>query len=299
MDKKISPKHIREFQEMVYANAKKRTADFPWRKSITPYKVLVSEIMLQQTQAERVTEKFIRFIVEFPTIAQLASTPQEKLLTAWQGLGYNRRALMLQRCAQSVMQERNGSIPCDEALLQKLPGIGPYTASAIMAFAHNKPAVVIETNIRRVFIHHFFADQTGIHDKQLIPLIRQTIDTNSPRKWYSALMDYGAYLKTQIENPNRRSAHYAKQSKFKGSLREVRGKILRTLLTKQPMTAKQLKSELQMEDEKIEKALNALIKEGFLKRSSRGYLIKQPANSFILHKGSQGAPPAPKNRTQS
>ena len=260
---------------MVYANAKKRAADFPWRKSITPYKVLVSEIMLQQTQAERVTEKFIRFIVEFPTIAQLASTPQEKLLTAWQGLGYNRRALMLQRCAQSVMQERNGSIPCDEALLQKLPGIGPYTASAIMAFAHNKPAVVIETNIRRVFIHHFFADQTGIHDKQLIPLIRQTIDTNSPRKWYSALMDYGAYLKTQIENPNRRSAHYAKQSKFKGSLREVRGKILRTLLTKQPLTVKQIERELDLERTKINQALDSLTKEKFLKKCGSGYLIGQ------------------------
>lgn len=274
MHNRFSPGDIRIFQETVYSGAAKRTADFPWRKSITPYKVLVSEIMLQQTQAERVSGKFIAFMKQFPTIEHLANASQTELLAAWQGLGYNRRALMLWRCAQAVIREHAGKIPRDEIALQKLPGIGPYTASAIMAFACNKPTIVIETNIRRVFIHHFFANQTGIHDNQLLPLIEHAMDRANPRKWYSALMDYGAHLKTHIKNPNRRSAHYAKQSTFKGSLREVRGKILKELLKGAPLTAKNLVIQLECEGEKISKALDGLTKEGFLRKKRNTYTLQ-------------------------
>lgn len=203
---------------------------FPWRETSDPYAITVSEFMLQQTQTERVVPKYLAFLDELPTWNALARANQAQVLRLWQGLGYNRRALNLQASAQAVVERFGGEMPNDTKDLLGLPGIGPYTASAIEAFAYNKPVVMIETNIRRVYIHHFFADRTGVHDSEILPHIEETLDQDNPRIWYYALMDYGAYLGRIMPNPNRRSKHYARQSAFQGSRRQVRGMIVRFML---------------------------------------------------------------------
>src|SRR6266481_1697553 len=224
--------HTAEFKRVVWDYYKKRKRDFPWRRRRNPYKVLVSEIMLQQTQVGRVVEKYKEFFKKFPNLQSLAQARVGDVLTAWQGLGYNRRALMLKKLSEIVAVQYGGELPQDFEKLIELPGIGPSTAGGVMAFAFNKPVVFIETNIRRAYIHFFFKNAEKVHDKKLIPLIEATLDRKNPREWYWALMDYGAMLGTLEHNPNKRSAHYALQSKFKGSNREVRGSILKFLIAK-------------------------------------------------------------------
>jgi A/G-specific adenine glycosylase len=186
------------------------------------YRILVSEIMLQQTQVERVLDKYKVFIRIFPDFSSLAVAPLADILKVWQGLGYNRRAVALQKIAISVMKESRGRLPVTREELLKLPGIGKYTASAILTFACNQPNIFIETNIRRVFIHFFFRDRENISDAEILPLIEMTLDAGNPREWYYALMDYGAMLKKTVENPNRKSSHYKKQAPFHGSNRQLR-----------------------------------------------------------------------------
>lgn len=222
----------------------------PWRRSHSAYKVMVSEIMLQQTQVDRVIPYFVRFLKQFPTPDALAQAPLFDVLIAWQGLGYNRRARMLREAAKIIVEKHGGKLPRLREELEDLPGIGPYSAGAIRAFAYNEPDVFIETNIRAVFIHHFFPSGKKVADSQLIPLIEASVslcttDLNKQktekgkrhvssasvgsRVWYSALMDYGSHLKKLHPNPSRKSKHHAVQSKFEGSLRQARGAILREL----------------------------------------------------------------------
>jgi len=185
--------------------------------------------MLQQTQVERVIEKYPLFIRRFPTVTSLAKAPLSAILKAWQGMGYNRRAVHLKRTAVDIVKLHKAKIPSNQEQLDDLPGIGAATASSIRAFAYNEPCVFIETNIRSVFIHHFFPGKKKISDRALLPFIRQALDTDNPRRWYSALMDYGVYLKKEYSNPGRRSVHHKPQKSFKGSSRQVRGKIIRLL----------------------------------------------------------------------
>ena len=210
------------FKKIIWDFYKKNKRDLPWRKTRDPYKILVSEIMLQQTQVIRVIPKYRAWLKKFPTLGKLAATPLADVLVAWQGLGYNRRAIALHRLSQVINQ-----LPKNPIELEKLPGIGPYTATAVCVFAHNQPHAMIETNIRRVFIYHF----SIFHDREILNMVQKTMDVRNPRDWYYALMDYGSYLSTQVENPNRRSAHYVKQSKFEGSFRQIRGEVLRLLLS--------------------------------------------------------------------
>ena len=243
----------------------------PWREDVSPYSIFISEVMLQQTQVARVMSKFPLFIQAFPDFTSLAQADTAKLLSVWQGMGYNRRALYLKSAAQIINNKYNATLPKDPILLDELPGIGYATACSISAFAFNKPVVFIETNIRRVYIHHYFSDKENISDVEILPHVEKTLDKNNPREWYWALMDYGAYLKTQIENPNKKSKHYVVQKKFKGSVREVRGGILKLLLKKQYSV-----DELKMifPDERLFTALGQLEKEGFLVHSKGIYHIK-------------------------
>ncbi len=213
---------------------------FLWRKTRDPYRILVSEIMLQQTQAGRVKEKYPEFLRTFPTVRSLARAPLSRVLRAWQGMGYNRRALFLKKIAATILKKFNGRVPSSQEKLESLPGIGHATASAIRAFAFNAPGVFIETNIRRVFIHFFFANKKKVSDKEILPLVKKTLDRAHPREWYWALMDYGTMLGEKRENPNRKSAHYARQAPFRGSRRELRGRILRVLLAHSAQTEKSI-----------------------------------------------------------
>jgi A/G-specific adenine glycosylase len=245
--------------------------DLPWRVAepgggFDPYKILVSELMLQQTQVSRVIPKYEEFLAMFPTVSSLAAASLADVLRAWSGLGYNRRAKFLHQAAQKIVHDYQGKFPNVAYMLQTLPGIGPNTAGAIMAYAFNQPAVFIETNIRTVFIHHFFQDQTDISDKILLELVDQTLDRRQPREWYWALMDYGSHLKQTVGNPNRQARQYAKQSKFEGSRRQIRGQIIK-LLASQPYTAAKLRQ--QIADQRLGSVIDELLQEGLITRSNR------------------------------
>lgn len=201
----------------------------PWRKTKDPYRVLVSEIMLQQTQVDRVLPKYKSFINKWPTVQTLAQASLGEVLIEWQGLGYNRRAKLLHQCAQTVMAEHAGKFPKTYEELKTLPGIGPYTAGAIMAFVYNQAVPVLETNVRTVYVHHFYHDQTNIPEPELLTLVAKTLPPENVREWYWALMDYGARLKKTVGNLNKKTKAYTKQSKFAGSDRQIRGAIIREL----------------------------------------------------------------------
>ena len=273
MNKRLSSTRINTFRKKILAYYDLHGRKLPWRRTRNPYRILVSEIMLQQTQVERVVEKYKEFLAAFPDFPSLAEAPLAKLLRIWSGMGYNRRALSLRSLAQKVVEEHQGRLPSDQEKLRALPGIGRYTAGAVAAFAFNKPVVFMDTNIRRVYIHEFFHDRKDIHDDEIMPLLKQTMDAGNPRKWYNALMDYGAMLKTEQVNPNRRSAHYAKQSPFENSNRQVRGSILKLLVKEAPLTRAQIVAKTGMDPERIKKNLAQLAEEGFIIKKGRTYLI--------------------------
>jgi A/G-specific adenine glycosylase len=255
---------VKAFQKIIKDYYSKQGRIFPWRETRNPYKILVSEIMLQQTQAPRVVEKYRSFIKRFPSVANLASAKTIDVLQEWQGLGYNRRGLALKKAAEIIMKEYHGKVPNSLENLLLLPGVGPATAGDILAFAWNQPSIVIETNIRSVFIHFFFKDTTNIADSEILPLIQKTLDRKNPREWYFALMDYGAFLKKNHLNPSRRSKQYSPQSPFSGSNRELRSKILRYIIAYSKQPLENIVESLQADKESIEKNLRALVKEGLL-----------------------------------
>lgn len=251
--------------------------DLPWRQTHDPYKILVSEIMLQQTQVSRVISKYAEFLKTFPTVQSLASSPLGAVLSAWQGLGYNRRAKMLHQCAQTIVHEYKGKWPQDISTLRLLPGIGPYTAGAVAAFAFNIPSTIIETNVRTVYLHHFFPTDTNVPDASLLPIITATLNTDDPRSWYYALMDYGSHLKQTVGNKSKQSKHYTKQSKFKGSDRQIRGAIIRTL-TKTPagVTIAYLSKEHSAtEIPRLKTQLQKLVTEAMVEKVGNRYCLPQ------------------------
>jgi A/G-specific adenine glycosylase len=211
--------------------------------------------MLQQTQVPRVLEKYKEFLTAFPAVRILAKAKLSDVLKVWSGLGYNRRGKYLHDAAKKIVEIGN----IKKALAEPLPGVGPYTRAAVRTFAYNEPHTMIETNIRAAYIHHFSSEEKIVSDKDIVPLIEKGAADQDPRKWHWALMDYGSYLKKQHVNPSRRSAGYTKQSKFEGSLRQVRGAILKEL-HKAPSYLKALP----FETESIKKALFGLEKDGII-----------------------------------
>lgn len=237
------------FRSMIRSEGVLRYRDLPWRRTRDPYIIWLSEVMLQQTQVPRVETRMPAWLDRFPTVQALAQAAPSDVLDAWQGMGYNRRALALHRAAQCVMEDWDGEFPRETRDLVALPGIGPATAQGIRSFAFDLPGVYLETNVRTVFLHHFFPDVPAVPDRELVPLIQAACpvapgttadetapfaapqdDADTPRAWYYALLDYGAYLKKTLPNPSRRSAVYSRQSKFEGSRRQKRAHIVRMLL---------------------------------------------------------------------
>jgi A/G-specific adenine glycosylase len=232
--------------------------------------------MLQQTQVERVSSAFPPFIEHFPDFESLAGATLEEVLREWQGLGYNRRARALRKIAEMVVADFSGNLPRDERVLVTLPGIGKATAASIAVFAFNTPVAFIETNIRRVFLHCFFPGREGVTDREIFPLVRETMDDTDPRTWFWALMDYGAYLGRKSGNPNRRSSHYRRQPAFSGSDRQIRGLILRILVGEGGMHPDELCARAGGDPDRVRRLLKSLENEGFIEikedqvRISRG-----------------------------
>ena len=251
------------FQELVWQKGRELYRDMPWRCDTRPYYVLVSELMLQQTQVARVIPKFETFIEYFPDEYALAQASLADVLRLWQGLGYNRRARFLHEAARMIVDEYKGEFPSDEARLIKLSGVGKNTAGAVRAYSFNQPSVFIETNVRTVYFHHFFQNQENISDKELYEMVARTMDVEHPREWYWALMDYGSWLKAQGISNVSRSTHYTKQSPLRGSLRETRGVILRQLVGSEAVLIEDLRTQIAMDD-RFDTALAGLIRDKLL-----------------------------------
>jgi A/G-specific adenine glycosylase len=248
--------------------------DLPWRLPeadghFDPYKILVSEMMLQQTQVGRVIPKFAQFLAQFPDLNTLAAAPLADVLKTWSGLGYNRRAKFLWQAAMQVTGAFGGELPRTSPELVQLAGIGPNTAGAVLAYAYNTPSLFIETNIRTVFIHHFFAEQEGIDDRQILDLVARALPDDG-RTWYWALMDYGTYLKQTQGNLNKSSKHYTVQSRFTGSKRQIRGQVLR-LLGRGQSTVSELAASIP--DERLLAVLEDLAAEGLVEMTNNRYKL--------------------------
>ncbi len=260
------PTAVRSFRSTVWGYWKKNGRhDLPWRKTKDPYRILVSEIMLQQTQVSRVTGRYKEFLKAFPTVRALAKASLGDVLKVWSGLGYNRRGKYLHDAAKVVVEKYGGNFK--KALEQKLPGVGPYTRAAVRAFAFNEPGEIIETNVRTAFIHHFFDDKKSVSDTQVFPVVRKAAEGQDPRTWHSALMDYGSHLKKSGVRNNSKSVHYTKQSKFEGSLRQVRGGILRALHSSsktQDSLRSDLKNSKRSDLGKFRPALASLARDGLI-----------------------------------
>jgi len=258
----LTPCVISQFQHYIRRFYHEHYRQFPWRETSDPYHILVSEIMLQQTQTSRVVSKYNEFISTFPNIFALAEAPLRDVLRVWQGLGYNRRALALHRTAREIVAHFDGQVPPDPEVLQKFPGIGQYTAAAIAAIAFNKPTEFLETNIRTVFSFFFLRKSERITDRDIIPLVEATLDREHPREWYYALFDYGSMLKNERKSVPNTIVH--RQSKFRGSNRELRGMIIRHLLSAESIREEKLISLLNRPASDVRRNLKDLRDEGFL-----------------------------------
>lgn len=225
---------------------------------------MVSEIMLQQTQVDRVIPKYKAFLTAFPNVVSLAKASNAEVLRYWSGLGYNRRALYLKRAAETIVKDFKGKFPKDAEMLERLPGIGHYTARAIATFSFGGTYTFIETNIRSVYIHEFMPSALSVSDMDLIPYVETSLDRGNPREWYFALMDYGSFLKKTQPNPNRKSRHHTKQSTFEGSLRQIRGTFLKKLIDGKKHKKSELLALYKKDLHKAKKALEGLIREGFI-----------------------------------
>jgi A/G-specific adenine glycosylase len=303
-----SEKKIEEFKAEVLSYYNQFGRRFPWREGCGAWGVLVSEFMLQQTQTERVVPFFERWMKKWPTPEALNAATLEEALAEWVGLGYNRRCRFLKDCGRIIAEERGGQVPATPEDLRLLPGIGEYTSGAIACFAYNYPCVFIETNIRAAVIHFFFSGSeagkadvepdlfapdlrkasvpvveeaspvattpAAVPDAAIVPILEAALDRDNPRVWHWALMDYGAHIKKMTVNPNRRSAHYAKQSKFEGSFRQIRGRVVRALIGNGRATVAELLSGTGAKEADLYRALEDLKRESMVSEENGVYRIR-------------------------
>lgn len=265
----VSDEALKQMVDHVLDSRKDLYRDFAWRRTQDPYEVLVSEVMLQQTQTQRVIRYFERWIEKFPTFDALASAAKVDVLEAWQGLGYNRRCLALYACAQEVSEKYHGVCPSDENELISLPGIGPATAAGVRAFAFNEPSAYLETNVRAVVLHELWPQEEGVNDKSVLAAVQAAAAEIAQRGvdariWNYALLDYGAWLKKVFPNPSRRSKHHTKQTAFEGSRRQKRAALLRQVFDEPNNTSKHYAQVCKYDLDITEDVLDSLVKEGFV-----------------------------------
>jgi A/G-specific adenine glycosylase len=258
------------FQKFLLSYFKKNGREFPWRSTKDPYNILVSEVMLQQTQTERVVVKYAEFLTAFPTWQALSEATPAEVVKVWMGLGYYRRAFNLHKAAQSVWNDYSGTPPQTAEGLRKLPGVGPYTAAAVAAFAFGEAAPMIETNIRSVYLYTYFPQASEVSDKEILQKVEETLYRRDPRSWFYALMDLGVELKKHTKGINQRSKHHVKQSKFQGSLRQVRAAVLRAIAEAESIRRADISRKLSYDAKKIDTAILALESEGLIQTRRGG-----------------------------
>ena len=266
---------VRSFRNTLYEYYGAHGRAFPWRETKDPYEILVSELMLQQTQTARALPKYLQFLERWPTVEALAQAGLAEVYELWRGLGYNRRAKALLDAAGVIVSKHRGTVPASVDDLVELPMIGRATASAICAFAFDMPVVFLETNIRRVYLHFFFDGGRDITDRELLAIGEVLLDTEDPRNWYYALMDYGVFLKGVVPNPNRRSRHYHIQAPFEGSNRQLRGGILRTLSARGRASPEELAEDLSFAGDRVAYCLEQLHSEGLVEEVGGLYRIPE------------------------
>jgi A/G-specific adenine glycosylase len=273
--------------------------NLPWRHTRDPYRILVAELMLQQTQVERVIPKYHAFLALFPTVADLANAPTSAVITAWQGLGYNRRAVYLQRTAHAVQHQYAGEFPRSVAELRALPGIGPYTAGAIACFAFEQDVGFLDTNIRRVIVRLHHDPTTETNERDLWQLAEQLVPQEQGWWWNQAIMELGALICTAQRPkcvqcplrghchdyqarlvadeqllatptpPHKRVAERKKSEPFLGSNRYIRGRIIDALRAQAPQTPEQLCAHIQqsypaLDQQRLEHLLHGLMADGLI-----------------------------------
>lgn len=279
-------RRLRGFVETVVARGREHYRDFPWRHETDPYALLVSEVMLQQTQATRVVAHYVRWLEAFPTFEALAAAPLEAVLREWQGLGYNRRAVALKRIAETLVElapaDAHASLPEAESDLTALPGVGPATAAGVRAFAFGKHGVYLETNVRSVVLHELFPEADGVADSEVSAVVAaaarcaETAGVGA-REWNWALLDYGAHLKRIGPNPSRRSAHHSRQTPFEGSRRQMRARLLRLVMESPGGTpeeyAEMLSGGAEREAHDVHELIGELAREGFLAEENGRFRI--------------------------
>lgn len=255
---------VEGFRRTVRTHQQENSRRMAWRETRDPWAILVSEVMLQQTQVSRVQVKFEEWFDAFPDLRSVAAAPLSLVIERWQGLGYNRRAMWLKRSAEMIVERFGGEVPGDVVSLRELPGVGAATAAAVMNYAWGVPVPFIETNVRAVILHHFFAGASGVPDSQVMPIVSATWDLEEPRDWGYALMDYGTHLKRTLENPSRRSRHHARQTPFEGSRRQRRARLLRAVLERPGSDTETLASASGEDAAAVHEILEELAEEGFI-----------------------------------
>jgi A/G-specific adenine glycosylase len=271
-----TPEDLIAFKNLILSFYSEHGRHFRWRETRDPYAILVSEVMLQQTQTGRVVPKYETFLSRWPSFPSLAEVSTEELLSVWKGLGYNRRALNLRKSAR-MTQDWGWTIPNDKALIESLPGVGKATCAAIRSFCFGEKSVYLETNIRRVLLTSFYPHQEEVKDKDLEQLLYQlSLINEDMRVWYYALMDYGVLLKAIFPNANKRSAHYTKQKKFENSNRQIRGLLVHLLTDTGPKELSEIYGLLShFEDERIRYSLEQLAQEGFVQEKDGVYGLSE------------------------
>ena len=279
----LGAKGVDKFQQLILHYYRYRGRKMPWRETSDWYQVLVSEFMLQQTQVSRVLPKYASFLEQFSSPKQLADASIAELINAWQGLGYNRRGLNLQRAAVRVLSEFGGELPGEVGDLLTLPGVGNYTAAALQAFVGNRPVVLVETNVRAVMIYFFpgileeDSDGPLISEAAIERMTARTLYERDARKWYYALMDYGAMLKANGFKSNHCLAGHIRQKPFQGSFRQVRGTLLKVLSGERKLAEKELARKvvenLDCKAGEVKKALSQLSSEGFIEKAGGSWSL--------------------------
>ncbi len=267
---RVPSQTVKRFQKMIFVWWKNNKRDLPWRHTSDPYKILVSEIMLQQTQVSRGLPKYLEFVKRFPTVSSLATASTGEILRLWKGMGYNRRALYIQKTAQKIVADFYGVFPQNEQQLKTLPGLGTYTARAVLVFAYKKDIAMVDTNIRQIITHFFFQDVPQ-SEKVIQEVADQLVPKGKSWEWHQALMDYGAI---KLERNEKRTTK-KKSKPFKETNRYLRGRLLDLVCERQWKEldlVECMTENFRKEKKPIEEIISGMIKDGLIIRNKAGII---------------------------